>query len=73
MADDKRLAIKLNNAITNDPCAICGARTDPTGIDLFLADTWELVCIECGRKHAPELAALLDLASAADSFAAMAK
>ncbi len=37
MADDKRLAIKLNSIITNDPCAICDAHTDPTGVDLFLA------------------------------------
>lgn len=73
MADDKRLAIKLNNIITNDPCAICGARTDPNGIDLFLADTWELVCMECGRKHAPELTAFLEMATAAESFAAMVR
>ncbi len=73
MADDKGLAIKLNNIITNNPCVICDARTDQTGIDLFLADTWKPVCMECGVKHAPELTALLYLARAADSFAAMAQ
>jgi hypothetical protein len=41
------IEIKHNNAITNDPCAICGARCDPTGIDPFLSGTWALVCNEC--------------------------
>jgi hypothetical protein len=54
-----RLAIKCNNVLTNDPCALCGARTDPSGVDLFLDESMELVCDECGRKHAPELMALL--------------
>lgn len=71
MAGDGQFAIKLHGVLTNDPCVICGARTDPTGIDLFIADTWELVCMECGRKHAPELCALLELAVAASNFAAM--
>jgi hypothetical protein len=38
---------------------------------LFLADTWDLVCDECGRKHAPLLAALLDLAGAAEGYVAV--
>ena len=50
------LSIKLNNAATNDPCAICGQRTDPeTGPELFLGDTWGLVCWRCGDEHAPDL------------------
>ena len=57
MLGDRDLAIKLNNTLSNDPCAICGARTDPVGVDLFLARSWSLVCGECGWKHAPELAA----------------
>ena len=58
MAD---LAIKLNNAATNDPCAICGARTEPVvGPELFMADSWALVCRACGKRHAPELAYLLN-------------
>ncbi len=54
-----KLAIKLNNAICNDPCAMCLARTDPDGVDLFLEESWALVCDECGDKHAPELMAVL--------------
>jgi hypothetical protein len=34
----RRLVIAENNAITNDPCALCGERCDPTGVDLFLVD-----------------------------------
>jgi hypothetical protein len=50
------LEIKLNNAASNDPCEVCGARTDPeTGPELFLAGSWGLVCYECGDEHAPEL------------------
>ncbi len=50
------LEIKLNNAASNDPCEICGARTDPeVGPELFLAGSWALVCYECGDKYAPEL------------------
>jgi hypothetical protein len=51
-----RLEIKLNNAAVNDPCALCGERTDPElGPELFLGGTWSLVCYECGAEHAPEL------------------
>ncbi len=53
---EKDVAIKLNNAASNDPCAICGARTDPEcGPELFLDGTNALVCHECGEKYAPEL------------------
>ena len=62
MGLDYDLAIKLNNAATNDPCAICGARTDPqVGPELFLADSWRVVCWDCGRKYAPTLVAMLAL------------
>lgn len=56
-----RLAIKFNNAATNDPCAICGIRTDPeVGPELFLDGTFELVCYDCGRTHSPELVAAIE-------------
>jgi hypothetical protein len=49
-------SIKYNNSATNDPCAVCGERTDPeTGPELFLSDSWQLVCWGCGGKYAPEL------------------
>ncbi len=62
-----RLCIKTNNSITNDPCYLCGQRTDPTGLDLFYAGTEALVCDDCGLKYAPELAKLLRLPNAAEA------
>jgi recombinational DNA repair protein (RecF pathway) len=62
------LVIRLNTALTNDPCALCGQPTDPTGIDLYLAENPALVCNACGLLHAPALVRLLNLASAANTF-----
>jgi hypothetical protein len=62
------LVIRLNTSLTNDPCALCGEPTDPTGIDLYLAERPALVCNACGLFNAPALVRLLDLASAANVF-----
>ncbi len=62
------LVIRVNTVLMNDPCALCGQATDPTGIDLYLADRPALVCNSCGFFHAPALARLLGLASAANTF-----
>ncbi|MDQ3651765.1 MAG: hypothetical protein M3458_16110 [Acidobacteriota bacterium] len=62
------LVIRVNHVLTNDPCALCSAPTDATGIDLFLADRPALVCHACGLYHAPALVRLLNLASAANTF-----
>ncbi len=62
------LVIRVNTVLTNDPCALCGEATDPTGLDLYLADRTALVCHRCGLFHAPALVRLLDLASAANTF-----
>ena len=62
------LVIRVNTVLTNDPCALCGQATDPTGIDLYLADRPALVCHTCGLLHAPALVRLLNLASAANTF-----
>jgi hypothetical protein len=60
VAQGYNLVIGLNNTATNDPCAICGNRTDPeVGPELFLAGTEALVCHDCGRKYAPDLVDLL--------------
>lgn len=37
---------RKNNSISNDPCALCGDRTDPTGFDP-LTDDHRLVCERC--------------------------
>jgi hypothetical protein len=54
-----KLAIKLNTVLSNDPCALCGSRTKPSGVDLFLDETMSLVCDACGDLHAPELMGVL--------------
>lgn len=60
MTPDPAVCIKYNSVGTNDPCAICGDRTDPiVGPELFLEGTAALVCRECGVQHAPELVAVL--------------
>lgn len=60
------LVIRMNPVASNDPCAVCGDRTDPlVGPELFLANTYHLVCRRCGQQLAPELVAVLDTAQAA--------
>jgi hypothetical protein len=60
MEDTPRLAVKMNSVAVNDPCELCGKRTDPDlGPELFLDGTWALVCYECGDKYAPELTRML--------------
>jgi hypothetical protein len=63
-----RIVIGINNTLTNDPCALCGGRTDPDGIDLMLADSLSLVCDDCGMTYARPLAMLLRLRNAARTF-----
>jgi hypothetical protein len=55
-----QLCIKWNNAVVNDPCEICGERTDPIeGPEIFVEGTWGLVCTPCARREAPVLWATL--------------
>jgi hypothetical protein len=52
--------------ISNESCGLCGQSvTVPAGTQLILVATSTPVCSECGRKHAPVLAALVNLAEAA--------
>ena len=51
----------------SSPCGVCGRRTPVArGPQLGVAETLEPVCRDCGRKHAPDLAALVELARAAE-------
>ena len=71
-ADEVQLAIKLNDESYEYECALCGdERTSANGPELFLAESWDLVCDECGRKYAPQLMALLDLGGAAEGYVAI--
>jgi hypothetical protein len=52
---------------TGTTCGLCGKTAKYTvGPRLFLNDSGEVVCRDCGQRHAPALAALLDLASVAE-------
>lgn len=49
--ESPKIEFKHNNCATNDPCAICGERTDPlVGPEPFLEGTWELVCAKCAAE-----------------------
>ncbi len=57
------LCIKLNNTASNNPCALCGKRTDLiTGPELFIEGSLSLVCHECGNRLAPGLMRVLKAA-----------
>jgi hypothetical protein len=59
-----KLALKYNGCTTHDPYAICGEQTDSVvGPELFLEDSWRLVCDICGERYAPELLRLKDIYS----------
>ena len=52
--DQPRIVLAYNNAVTNDPCAICGGRSGHRGgLDAMLGESYELVCDECIGRWAP--------------------
>jgi hypothetical protein len=58
--DETHFAIKWNTVVTNYPCWICGERTDPRhGPELFMRDSYALVCHGCGERYTPELTRLV--------------
>jgi hypothetical protein len=63
-----RLTIKLERPCEGDCCGLCGKRIPAAvGPHLFLGQGQEgPVCRDCGKLHAPPLAALLDLARVAE-------
>jgi hypothetical protein len=66
--NDFDFSLRMNNAATNDPCAVCGERTDPVvGVELFYSTPGKapgLVCNGCGQRHAPVLWGWRNAASA---------
>jgi hypothetical protein len=64
--DMLHFSIKVTAEAAGNVCGICGQGTTASaGPRLFLADKEAIVCHACGKKHAPSLAALLDLAQVA--------
>jgi hypothetical protein len=58
--------LAYRDEIKNEPCGLCGqAVSAPAGMQLLLSGNSTPVCATCGRKHAPSLAALVNLAEAA--------
>ena len=62
----------LNRKSADVRCAICSKAIEAdVGPQLFLAESRELICYECGDAEAPELAALLRLAESAQAYVAV--
>jgi hypothetical protein len=61
-----QVVLEYKTEATKEPCGLCGqAAPAPAGTQLVLAGNSAPVCPDCGRKHAPSLTALLQLADAA--------
>jgi hypothetical protein len=61
-----QVVLEYKPEATNEPCGLCGQPASaPAGMQLFLVGSTVPLCPECGRKHAPSLAALVHLADAA--------
>jgi hypothetical protein len=61
------LTITFDPETPTDACGLCGGQaTAAGGPRLVMADRVGAVCRQCGRKHAPSLVALLDLAQVAE-------
>ncbi|MBV9122314.1 MAG: hypothetical protein JO112_03000 [Planctomycetes bacterium] len=61
------LIIQLHPEASNDGCTLCGKAVFlAEGPQLYLAGGRGVVCRDCGKKHAPALLSLLDLARTAE-------
>jgi len=70
MLDVPKLVIGRNTGTRRAYCSLCNKRREfSLGLELFRIDTLELVCLLCGREHAPELVTLLALGWSAQSYA----
>jgi hypothetical protein len=64
-----QLVLHHSPTAREDFCGLCGRPTTaPAGTQLCLPNS-DLACKDCGRKHAPSLAALVHLASEAERVA----
>jgi hypothetical protein len=59
------LTIRLPSQSAPHACGLCGRTATSNGPGLYLPDSQDTVCLDCGKEHAPELAALVDLARVA--------
>ena len=62
-----RILLKVADEPGTAPCPCCGEIVLwSKGLRMVLAENEETVCRRCGKRQAPNLAALLDLASVAE-------
>ena len=59
-AENGKIVLRLNSHLDPGPCAVCGAECHPDGFDFCLEGTAKLVCTDCVRLKAPELAFIHD-------------
>jgi hypothetical protein len=61
------LVLQLSSFAVKEECGLCGQRAVwPAGPRPVLAERGDAVCRDCGKRHAPSLVALVDLARAAE-------
>lgn len=59
--------MRMSDGAAGAACAVCGHAVPPrAGPQLCVSETLAAVCGGCGRKHAPALTALIDLARVAE-------
>ncbi len=62
-----KVLLRFSGKRSRGTCGVCDQETIAApGCQLCLADTGDLVCNPCGRRHAPELFALVDLSDTAE-------
>jgi len=62
-----QLTVRCQSITSEEPCGLCGqVQILEPGNQLVLVDTGAPICADCGRKHAPSLDALVQLASTAE-------
>lgn len=67
MKSVESLTVRYCDDVANRPCALCGeAALYRQGPRLCLENPSDAVCRTCGKRHAPHLAGLLDLAQVAE-------
>ena len=69
-----QVLIRMHPEGTAGLCPLCEQTTEsPAGLGLVAAGCLTMICSECGRRHAPGLAALLRLARTAERVGRMTR
>jgi hypothetical protein len=65
-----QLVLQNCSTAREDFCGLCGRLTTAAaGVQICVAERSDVVCKDCGRKHAPQLEALAHLAGEAERVA----